>query len=496
MGSVVSTNNISHSQSSQNQTSQYNHNHPNKRPKLSSSPHNHMYPENSRLIPSLPDEISLQILARIPRIHHLTLKSVSRNWRSAILSSDLFHLRKELQVTEEWVYILTKMESNKLCWHGFDPVSGLWQQLPPMPYFLHDETNTRLRRGSNGSRMWNVIGSTIRIADFVRGWFSRRDGAEQLPFCGCAVAAVGGCLYVLGGFARSLALSCVWRYDPRSNSWDQVGPMGSGRAFCKTGVLDGKLYVIGGVSRARNGRLNPLRSGEVFDPLTGTWEPVPDMPFTKAQILPAAFLADVLKPVATGMACFRQRLYVTQSLYSWPFFFDIGGEVFDPRSCTWGPMPAGMGDGWPARQAGTKLGLVVNGDLYALEPSSSLDSGMIKRYDSQEDAWKIAVSRVPVRDFTESEAPFLLAGFHESFHVITKDGDNNISVLRARAMDGTAGSSSDTGSSSSSSSSSGSGSSSNLQEGGTNEDNNSNWRLIAARNFGMAELVSCQVLDL
>ncbi|XP_078166383.1 F-box/kelch-repeat protein At1g22040-like [Carex rostrata] len=491
MGSVMSTRNDFNTQSSEiHQDFQYN---PNKRAKLS---HPNMYAENPRLIPSLPDEISLQILARIPRIRHLTVKSVSRNWKSVFTSRELFDLRNELHVTEEWVYILTKIESNKLCWHGFDPVSGLWQRLPLMPYFLHNETNSRLRRGSNGSRMWNVIGSTIRIADFVRGWFFRRDGGEQLPFCGCAVAAAGGCLYVLGGFARSLALSCVWRYDPRSNSWDQVGPMGSGRAFCKTGVLDGKLYVIGGVSRARNGRLNPLRSGEVFDPVTGTWDAVPDMPFTKAQILPAAFLADVLKPVATGMACFRERLFVTQSLYSWPFFFDIGGEVFNPRTGTWGPMPAGMGEGWPARQAGTKLGLVVNGELYALEPSSTLDSGTIKRYDSQEDTWKVAISRVPVRDFTDSEAPFLLAGFHGSLHVITKDGENNIAVLRARAMDVIAESCNSGAGSSSSSSTSSNSTSTGSQENEVNEESNRNWRLIAARNFGTAELVSCQVLDI
>ncbi|KAJ3679601.1 hypothetical protein LUZ60_017612 [Juncus effusus] len=488
MGSVLSTTST-HSQSREKAEHNY-QSYPNKRLKLSPPD---IY-EETRLIPSLPDEISLQILARIPRCHHLKIKSINRLWKSAITSHEIFNLRKELGVTEEWIYILTKVDSNNLNWYGLDPISGFWQKLPPMPTSIREEEtmNNRTRGfdGPNGLRIWNIIGSTIR------SWLSRNTRSEQLPFCGAAVAASGACLYVIGGFAKSLALNVVWRYDPRTNSWAQTENMNSGRAFCKTTVLDNKIYAIGGVSRGLNGRLNPLRSGEVFDPVTRKWDSIPDMPFNKAQVLPAAFLADVLKPVATGMVMFRERLFVTQSLYSWPFFFDIGGEVFDPSSGTWSQMPSGMGEGWPARQAGTKLGLVVNGSLYALEPSGTLDGGIIKRYDESGDVWRVVMGRVPVQDFRESEAPFLLARFHDRLHVITKDVDNNIAVWMASTIDGVAGE--------------GSRSDSHTQENETNEDNNNNnssnnsndngnnngWRLVAARNFGSAELVSCQVLDI
>ncbi|KAF9623128.1 hypothetical protein IFM89_037644 [Coptis chinensis] len=93
---------------------------------------------------------------------------------------------------------------------------------------------------------------------------------------------------------------------------------------------------------------------------------IPSMPFSKAQLLPTTFLADMFKPIATGMTTYRGRLCVPQSLYSWPFFVDVGGEVYDPESNTWLEMPSGMGDGWPARQASTKLSVVVEEELYAL----------------------------------------------------------------------------------------------------------------------------------
>ncbi|XP_020104525.1 F-box/kelch-repeat protein At1g22040-like [Ananas comosus] len=450
-----------------------------KRLRMSPSIHNH---ENPRLIPTLPDEISLQILARLPRTCYLSVKMVSRSWKVAIASSELYQLRKEIGTTEEWLYILTKEDEGKLCWHALDPINGRWQRLPPMPNLTHEEESKR------GLRVLDLMGSGIKIADVIRSWLGRKDSLDRMPYCGCGIGAVNGCLYVLGGFSRASTMKSVLKYDPCVNSWLEVSSMTTGRAFCKTSVLNSKLYVVGGVSRGRNG-LAPLQSAEVYDPDTGLWDPVPSMPFSKAQVLPTAFLAELLKPIATGMTSYRGRLYVPQSLYSWPFFVDVGGEVFDPETNSWVDMPAGMGEGWPGRQAGTKLSMVVNGELYAyaLDPSSSLDSGKIKIYDHQEDSWKVVLGKVPVRDFTDSESPYLLAGFHGKLHVITKDINNEIAILQAdlpKHID------SDTASSSSSTDSA----SQDLDA--AMESDIDIWRVIAAKSFNAAELISCQVLNI
>ncbi|KAL6899286.1 hypothetical protein ACP4OV_005944 [Aristida adscensionis] len=431
----------------------------NKRIKISS----HDYDSNPRIIPSLPDELSFEILARLPRIHYLNIKMVCRSWKAAVTSYELSQLRREIGVSEEWLYVLTKVEANKLNWYALDPVSQKWQRLPPMPSFVNEEESNRRA----GFWMWNVVGSSIRIADFVRGLFFRRYSLDQMPFCGCSVGAVDGYLYVIGGFSKAVALNCVWRYDPRLNLWEEVSPMNTGRAFCKAALLKGKLYVVGGVSRSRNGLL-PLRSAEVFDPKTGLWSELPEMPFAKAQVLPTAFLADVLKPIATGMTPYKEKLYVPQSLYSWPFFFDIGGEIYDPELNSWSTMPDGLGDGWPARQAGTKLGIVVNDKLYTLEPSSSLDSGQIKRYNSEEDTWITIAPQVPVNDFADAEAPYLLAGLNGRLHVITKVANYTLQVMQAVVQNNT--------------------------DDNASEENVL-WTTVASKNIGAAELVSCQVLD-
>ncbi|XP_027332343.1 F-box/kelch-repeat protein At1g22040-like isoform X2 [Abrus precatorius] len=332
-------------------------------------------------------------------------------------------------------------------------------------------------------RMWSKLGSSIRIADVIMSWLGKRDALDRMPFCGCSIGAVNGCIYALGGFSGASTMKSVWQYDPVENSWIEASPMLVGRAYCKTGILNDKLYVVGGVTRGRGG-LNPLQSAEVYDPHTSTWSQLPNMPFAKAQVLPTAFLADLLKPIATGITSYRGRLFVPQSLYCWPFFVDVGGEVYDPDTNSWLEMPIGMGEGWPARQAGTKLSVTVNNDLYALDPSSSLDSAKIKVYDYEGDTWKVVAGDVPIHNFTDSESPYLLASLHGKLHVITKDANHNITVLQVSMQNDLA---------SSQPLLSPDNSFGELSESSA-ESEREIWSVFASRSGRSAELVSCRSL--
>ncbi|KAL7129188.1 hypothetical protein ABFS83_13G047200 [Erythranthe nasuta] len=377
--------------------------------------------KKQRLFPDLPDEISIQILARIPRIYHLNAKVVFTTWKSALTSDQLFKLRKELNKTEEWLYVLTKKtDTNKLVWYTLDPISGMWQRLPQMPNIASTEDGMR--------RIWSSIArSTVITGAAVRNWLcKRKKPLERIPFCGCSIEAIGSSLYVIGGFS--------WA---RTTNMFFATPMANSRAYSKTAVLNDKLYIVGGVTRA-NGGLTPLQSAEAFDPLAVKWSEPPDMPFSKGRVLPTAFLAEMLKPIATGMVSYRGKIYVPQSLYCWPFYVDVGGEVYDPGTNSWAEMPAGMGEGWPARQAGNKMSVVVDGDLYALDPSSSSpDSGRIKMYDRGNDSWKVVKEDVPIGDVADSECKYLLAGFLGNLHVDAKDvNGNKISVMRANKESG------------------------------------------------------------
>ncbi|KAJ0085374.1 hypothetical protein Patl1_08469 [Pistacia atlantica] len=107
-----------------------------------------------RLIPSLPDELSIQILARVPRICYFNMKLVCRKWKETIMNPELFKVRKELGMREEWLYILTKVEDDTLLWHALDPLSRKWQRLPPIPHVVREDES---RKGSSGLWTWNVV---------------------------------------------------------------------------------------------------------------------------------------------------------------------------------------------------------------------------------------------------------------------------------------------------------------------------------------------------
>ncbi|KAL6297382.1 hypothetical protein ACE6H2_005524 [Prunus campanulata] len=169
MGTILSLN---HSRTRGNEPYEVLQSAPCKRPRLSSS----FYEKNPRLIPCLPDEISIQILSRIPRIHYLKLKSVSRTWKATILSAELFSLRKEMGTTEEWLYILTKVANDKLIWYALDPLARRWQRLPPMPNVSREDES---RKGLAALRMWNMAGSSIRITDVIMEDVPIRDFTES-----------------------------------------------------------------------------------------------------------------------------------------------------------------------------------------------------------------------------------------------------------------------------------------------------------------------------
>lgn len=433
--------------------------------------------ENPQLIPGMPDELSVRILARVPRGSYFSLRLVCKTWYDVLTAKEIFDIRKELGITEEWLYILMRDEDENLFWHALDPSSGQWQRLPPMPEMIPEE---EMEQASSGLGWWGF--SSVKLTELLKGLFIRKDSVDRSPFCGCAAGAIDGSLYVLGGFSRACAMRSVWRYDPRTYEWSEAAAMGTPRAYCKTALLHDKLYAVGGVNRGRGG-VTPLQSAEVYEPSVNSWKPIPSMPFAKAQVLPTAFLADMLKPIATGMASFRGKLCVPQSLYSWPFFVDVGGEVFDPVSDSWIEMSKGMGEGWPARQAGTKLSAVVNGSLYALDPTNSSDGSKIEVYDAEADSWTVVLRKVPILlDLTDSESPYLLAGFRDMLHVITKDISDHVIVLRADMNESPPATSSSSFSSSST-------------DGSTLEPEAGGWKNIARKSFGSVELVTCQVCD-
>ncbi|KAK7282598.1 hypothetical protein RIF29_11507 [Crotalaria pallida] len=220
----------------------------------------------AELIPSLPNDIALNILARVPRSYHPTLSLVSKPIRSLLLSLTFFNARTALPSAEP-IFYLTPYDHRKpwyaLFRNPFNPNLFAPVRIPPIP---------------SSSYLFNPT-----------------------------FAVVGPKIYVIGGTYPSIHLCLsaeVWVLDCRFNRWEEGPTMLTGRLHAVANVVDGKIYVMGG----SNSRIR----AEMLDPAVGKWVELP-CPFhihKPTQIKQWIFFMDVCgKSMWAEHACPFMNLY-------------------------------------------------------------------------------------------------------------------------------------------------------------------------------------------
>ncbi len=78
-----------------------------------------------------------------------------------------------------------------------------------------------------------------------------------------------GFLYVIGGAPNGVL---CFRYDPAEDQWTEIASLASPRDHLAVTAFGGQVYALGG----RDGQ-GELASVEVYDPVTGAWQPGPAM---------------------------------------------------------------------------------------------------------------------------------------------------------------------------------------------------------------------------
>jgi N-acetylneuraminic acid mutarotase len=192
-----------------------------------------------------------------------------------------------------------------------------------------------------------------------------------------AAAAVDGKIYVVGGFETpglgnmmNFAITpSVEMYDTATDRWTSKAPVPVGLHHVGIGVVDRRLYVIGGYTKSGLSAWNPVATVYVYDPATDRWT-------ERAPMLTA-----------------RGALSVTEhegKLYA------IGGydrkgnnaqvEVYDPLRNVWttaASLPT------PRDHLATAT---VAGKIYAIggriDGDYSRNLAVVERYDPATDRWR------------------------------------------------------------------------------------------------------------
>ncbi len=241
----------------------------------------------------------------------------------------------------------------------YDPQTDRWSSLRPMP---------TLRSGAAAVTVGNaiyVIGGGFKKPDgkfkfltTVEAYFPKEDRWETSPDLlqphdYPAFTILDGKIYIIGGHHPNAteggpqtdpAFSFSERWSPSMKGWKEIAPMPTPRFAASAVVMNGQLWVLGGVAFTPQG-FNEYDRIEVFDPKTETWTVNPlKLPWGSA---------------GQGACVVNDQLYLFGG-----FRGDEGigthGAVLDSTSKKWSKLP-------PMPEARAAMGIaVIDGAIYLL----------------------------------------------------------------------------------------------------------------------------------
>jgi N-acetylneuraminic acid mutarotase len=193
-----------------------------------------------------------------------------------------------------------------------------------------------------------------------------------------AVVAHEGQLYLFGGSTApfSGAVSSVGRYDPATDVWTPLHPMPTPRGGATAQVLDGRIFVVGGMDDTGFS----LDTVEVYDPVTDSWSSAP--PLLVRRDNPASAVVGGALYLFGGRTRNSNGSVVDGALKS--------VEVLVPSLGVW-QLRAEMPTGRRALVSG-----VIGGRIVAAGGESTTGGvvSAVEEYDPATDLWR-ALSRMP-----------------------------------------------------------------------------------------------------
>jgi len=233
--------------------------------------------------------------------------------------------------------------------YEYDPATNTWTKKKQMPLPAHHVMAAGYRgkiylfggggRTRPGGPLWVPLDNSWEYDPAADSW--KALAPMPTPRGGGVAAVVEGKIYVMGGASvhpgaklEGLGGSSAHRtvdtnevYDPATNTWASRSPMPTGRNHLGVGVVNNKIYVLGG----RVGSVFVLASGtdivEEYDPATDSWS------YAKAR------MPTPRSGVAAGTL--GGKIYVAGGEYLNSqvvgAFRDL--EAYDPVTDTWSMLP-------------------------------------------------------------------------------------------------------------------------------------------------------------
>ncbi|KAJ4905999.1 F-box/kelch-repeat protein [Raphanus sativus] len=211
----------------------------------------------SPLIPSLPDDVTVDIVARVPRSHYPTLSLVSKSFRNLIASSKLYKRRSQLGITQHRLYaVLRNRKTGEFSFYILHRKLNGYNRLVPvrsLPFMSP--------RGSCvpvGSEVYVFNDLSVLIFDCTSHTVQRMSNfPERMSYK--EVNVIGKKVYVIGDalchYVEQTGWMKWWRkavtvfdtetqlLEPKLVNEDMA--VGLGPFWSDSVVMDGKIYLKG-----------------------------------------------------------------------------------------------------------------------------------------------------------------------------------------------------------------------------------------------------------
>jgi N-acetylneuraminic acid mutarotase len=199
------------------------------------------------------------------------------------------------------------------------------------------------------------------------------------------IYVMGGFTKPATGPTAWVPIDNAWEYDPAKDTWRALAPLPTKRGSPVAAVVDGKIYVIGGASvhpGSKETSIHPARphravdTNEVYDPATNTWARRSTMPTARNHA--AVGVVDNKIYVIGGRlgAGFITRASNTNIV-----------EEYDPATDQWGDLKAPMPTARSAVAWGTYRGRIYVAGGETRTSTMSATFRKVEAYEPRTNTW-------------------------------------------------------------------------------------------------------------
>ncbi len=184
---------------------------------------------------------------------------------------------------------------------------------------------------------------------------------------------VNGKIYLVGGNSPSAVVTQVDIYDPATNSWTSGTPMPKGLLQISGATLGTNIYVMGGLTPSGT-QYAYSQSTLVYDALTNAW----------TEINPAPYAPDLGCATAAGGSIFLTGGRTSSGTSALAYKGTPNGSLV-----TWTPLP-----NIPAAHYGSGAGAIGNDPYVAIGyDANATESRLVYKFDVAGNKWEASYSR-------------------------------------------------------------------------------------------------------